>query len=96
MSSSTSTHPDLAAVESASNETAMILAACHSLVVVEEDEAQDGEDRAVNLVGRLGCRLSCAHFIVLLYVCVDRGSHRSSGDPRHRLELGWASLSGHS
>eukprot|EP01036_Dinobryon_divergens_P026985 gene26985-35690_t len=49
--SSTSTHPDLAAVESASNETAMILAACHSLVVVEEDEAQDGEDRAVNLVG---------------------------------------------
>lgn len=53
MSSSTSTHPDLAAVESASNETAMILAACHSLVVVEEEEGQDGEDRAVNLVGNV-------------------------------------------
>ena len=54
MCSSKSTHPDLAAVESASGETAMILAACHSLVVVEEDEApQDGDDKAFNLVGAI-------------------------------------------
>ena len=54
MFSSKSTHPDLAAVESASGETAMILAACHSLVVVEEDEApQDGDDKAFNLVGAI-------------------------------------------
>ena len=66
MSSSASSHPDLAAVESASGETAMILAACHSLVVVEEDDV--AEDRAANLVGRLGwCSYWCW---CCMYVCL--------------------------
>ena len=62
MCSSKSTHPDLAAVESASGETAMILAACHSLVVVEEDEAQDGDDKAFNLVGE---RMTAVHSVCM-------------------------------
>ena len=70
MSSSTTSHPDLAAVESASGETAMILAACHSLVVVEEDDV--AEDRAANLVGRLGwCSYWCwCCMYVCMYVCL--------------------------